>query len=507
MIIIGDELSRDVVENCDVCVVGSGAGGGAMAAELAEAGLDVVIIEEGGYYKSSEFSLEPAKAVPMLYRDSGSSVILGKPNIIFSEGRCVGGSTVINGGMCWRTPEKVLQRWRWELGLQDLTPEKLEPFFAKVEERINVAPQSPESLGRGDMLFRKAADKLGWLIHPNKRNQKGCSGEGVCVFGCPTEKKQSVLVTYIPRALNNGARLYTDIKVEKVNIKGRRAVGVTGRVLDRRTSRKKPHKLTVNARVTVLAGGALQTPVMLMNSGVKANGQVGKNFHCHPNVKVVGIFEDRIDYWKGVHQGHQIHQFIDEGILMAIGVVHPALTALSFPQYGRDSLELLELWNHMLVAGSLVDDTTTGQIKKAPWGEPLAYYKLDHVEHDRLIRAAALLSELLFTAGAKRVLLPFNRLTEIKGPGEIPKIYDANIRLDEMEVLTVHALATCRMSANPKRGVVNPMGECWDVEKLFIADGSVVPSSLGVNPQETIMALSIRTGQHILENKRKYLGK
>ncbi|HUT52975.1 MAG TPA: GMC family oxidoreductase [bacterium] len=505
MITIGNEISRDVVESCDVCVVGSGAGGGSMAAELSEAGLEVVILEEGGYYQSKEFSLDPAKAVPMLYRDAGSSVIMGKPNIIFSEGKCVGGSTVINGGMCWRTPEKVLQRWRWELGLKELTPKHMEPYLAKVEERINAAPQSPESLGRGDMLFRQAADKLGWLIHPNKRNQKGCTGEGICMFGCPTDKKQSVLITYIPRALNKGARLYTDVKVLKVKTKGRVARSVEARFVDRKTGKKKPHQLTVNAKVIVLAGGALQTPVMLMNSGIKCQGNVGRHFHCHPNVKCVGIFDDPVNYWRGVHQGHQIHHFIDEGILMAIGVVHPGLTALSFPQIGRDSIELLELWNHMLVAGGLVDDTTTGHISRAPWGEPLAWYNIDHVEHERLIRLAALLSELLFTAGARRVLLPFSSLDEIRGPDEIKKIYDAKIKPEEIEVLTVHALATTRMGADPRNSVVNPWGECWDVEKLFIADAGVVPTSLGVNPQETIMALSTRTGQYILENKRKYL--
>jgi len=504
MITSGDKINRDVTESCDVVVVGSGAGGGSIAAELSEAGLEVVILEEGGYYTSKDFSLDPRVAVPQLYRDSGSSVILGKPNIIFSEGRCVGGSTVINGGMCWRTPEKVLQRWRWEMGLSDLTPGNMEPFFEKVEERINVAPQSPESLGRGDMLVKQAADKLGWLIHPNKRNQKGCTGEGICVFGCPTDKKQSVLITYIPRALEAGARLYTDVKVKKVRIKDGRAQGVEARVLDRRTGKKTPRKLTVKAKTVVLAGGALQTPVMLMNSGVK-NKHVGENFHCHPNVKVVGIFEDPVYYWKGVHQGHQIHEFIDEGILMAIGVVHPGLTALSFPQIGRDSLQLMELWNHMLVAGGLVDDTTTGRIRRAPWGEPLAYYDIDHVEHARLIRLAALLSELLFTAGAKSVLLPFPELEEIHSADEIKKIYDAGVKRSGMEVLTVHALATCRMSANPRRGVVTPWGECWDVERLFIADGSVVPSSLGVNPQETIMALSIRTGRYILENRKRYV--
>jgi choline dehydrogenase-like flavoprotein len=504
-IIAGDRAEKDITEKCEVCVVGSGAGGGAIAAELAEAGVDVIILEEGGYHPTSEFSLDPSKAVPMLYREAGTSTIMGKPNIIFSEGRCVGGSTVINGGMCWRTPEKVLQRWRWELGLSDINPASMEPYYLKVEERINVAPQKPESIGRGDMLFKQAADKLGYLIHPNKRNQKNCSGEGICIFGCPTARKQSVLVTYIPRALERGARLYTDVKVLKVSGNGsyRR---VEARFLDAKTQKKKRHSMVVDAKVIVLAGGALQTPVMLMNSGIKGNGHVGKNFHCHPNIKVVGIFDEKIQYWKGVHQSHQVHEFLDEGILLATGVVHPALAALSFPQYGAKSLEIMELWDNMLITGCLVDDTTTGKIVRAPWGEPLAFYTLDAMEHYRLIHASCLLSEMLFLAGAKRVLLPFHGLDEINSPDEIKKLHGANIKPSEMEVLTVHALATCRMSDSPKTGVVNQWGECWDMERLFLADGSVIPSSIGVNPQETIMAFATRTGQHIIENRKKYLG-
>lgn len=505
MITIGKDIKRDVVESCDVVVVGSGAGGGSIAAEFAEAGLDVVIVEEGGHYTSEDFSLNPAVATSTLYRDAGASVIIGKPNIFFQEGRCVGGSTVINGGMCWRTPERVLQRWRWEMGLSDLTPQHLEPFYEKVEERINVAPQSPESLGKGEMMFRKAADKLGWLIHPNKRNQKDCTGEGICIFGCPTDRKQSVLITYIPRAINNGARLYTDVKIKKVKIKNRIATGVEGHVLDRRTNKKTPYKFTVNAKTVVLAGGAFQSPVMLMNSGVK-NKNLGKNLHCHPNVKVVGMFDDPVYYWKGVHQGHQVHQFIDEGILLTMSVViHPSVIPLSLPQFGRASLEIMEQWNHMLVGGGLVDDTTVGEVKRMPWGEPMGFYDIDHVEHERLLHTSALAAKLMFEMGARKCLLSFTNLLEINSPDEIKKIYDSGIKKEEIEIPTVHAFATCRMGANPKRSVVNPWCESWDVEKLFVTDSSSVPSSLGVNPQETIMALATRTGQYILENQKKYL--
>ena len=203
-----------------------------------------------------------------------------------------------------------------------------------------------------------------------------------------------------------------------------------------------------------------------------------------------------------------MHQFIDEGILLTMSVViHPAVLPLSLPQFGKKSLEIMELWNHMVVGGGLVDDTTTGYIKRAPWGEPLAYYNIDHIEHERLLRTTALSCQLMFEMGAKKCLLSFAHFTEIDSPDQIPKIYDAGIKKEEIEIPTVHAFATSRMGANPNRSVTNPWGETWEVERLFVADSGSVPSSLGVNPQETIMALATRTGQYILDNKKRFVGK
>ncbi len=191
----------DFTDDADVVVIGTGAGGAAIAAELAEGGRSVILLEEGDHYTSVDFGLDPPTMIKKLYRNAGTAVIRGTPNIIFSEGRCVGGSTVINGGMSWRTPEKVLKRWQWELGLTDMTPQRLDPYFAKVEERISVGPQDPESVGRDAELMIKGADKLGYKWIPAMRNQKHCAGSNNCAFGCPTDAKQSTLLTYIPRAL------------------------------------------------------------------------------------------------------------------------------------------------------------------------------------------------------------------------------------------------------------------------------------------------------------------
>ena len=355
------------------------------------------------------------------------------------------------------------------------------------------------------MLWHQANRKKDYLIRRNRRNQKNCTGEGLCVFGCPTDRKRSVLVTYIPMALAAGARLFADCRADKLIVKNGKAVGAKISVLNRATGKRK-HKMTIHANLVVVACGAIQTPAFLLGSKVgNSYKQVGRNFLCHPNTKVVGLFDEEVRYWAGVHQAHQVHEFLDEGILFALGGVPPALVSLSFPSFGRKNLELMEQWNHMLVGGMLVDDTTYGRVYRLPWGAPLPTYQINNVEHERLLRGTALLSELFFTAGARKVLLPFFKLQELNSIDEVGKIYDAKIKKAEIELLTVHAFGTTRMCANPERGVVNQWGQVHDTARLFVVDGGTIPTSLGVNPQETIMALATRSGQYIIENKGKLL--
>jgi len=505
MIITGDQITKDTVERCQVVIIGSGASGGCIGAELAEAGVEVIILEEGPHIESKDFSLNPATMIIKTYRDAGTSMIMGAPSIIFNEGRCVGGSTVINGGMCWRTPEKIIRRWQLEFGLSDITPKAMEPYYEKVEKIISATGQHPNSLSKSDMLFHQAARKMGYLIRRNNRNQKNCTGEGLCPFGCPIERKRSVLVTYVPMAMAAGARLYADCKAEKIIVKNGRAVGVEASVLDRATAKRK-HKMTIQADLVILAGGAIQTPAFMLGNKVgNSSKQVGKNFLCHPNIKTIGLFDQPIYQWKGVHQAHQIHEFLDEGILLTMVVVPPFVAGLSHPSFGRKNLEIMEQWNHMMVGGCLVDDTTYGRVYRLPWGAPLPTYQIDNIEFERILRATALLSELYFVAGAKKVLLPFFQLQEINSIDEIKKIYEYPIKKAEIELYTVHAFGTTRMCADPKRGVVDQFGKVHDTDRLFVIDGGIIPTSLGVNPQETIMALATRSGQHILENREKYL--
>ncbi len=500
-----EDIQSDVVEQADVVVIGTGAGGAPMAAELARAGLDVVILEEGGYYTTEDYTHNVAEMLKKLYRNAGATLIFGKPSIAFAEGRAVGGSTVINGGMCWRTPEKVLRKWEWESGLSHISAKDMEPWFDYVEERANIRPQDPESLGIDNNLHAAGADSLGWRVSQNRRNQKHCAGANLCTQGCPTGAKQSTLFSFLPIAHEYGARLYANCRAERILTKNGKAVGVEAYFVD--AFNKKYHRMTVHAKVVVSACGASETPALFLRSKIKArSGLLGRNLQVHPNTKVVGIFDQDVSSWKGVHQSHQVHEFIDEGIILATAGVPPGLVALATAEYGADSADFMQQFNHMLLNGCLIEDTSRGKVTLGMGGAPIMKYNLNDHDFYLLKRGTALAAELNFAAGAKKVVLPFAQLPEIHSADEIHKIFDYKIEKRDTEVLTVHIMGTMQMGANPQKSVVDNWGEMHDVENLFVSDASLFPSPIGVNPQETIMALAVRSANHIANNKARYLG-
>ena len=493
------DLHHDTVIDCDVVVVGSGAGGAPVAAELAEAGYDVVVVEEGSYYQTRDFTANTSQMVRQLYRDGGATVAIGNPPIMFQEGRAVGGSTVINGGMSWRTPDDILARWRREAGLADLTAQQLEPYYERVEKRIHVAPMDEDAIGRDNWLLKQGADALGWEVVGNLRNQAHCVGSNRCAFGCPTGAKQSALVSYIPRALHFGARVYADFRVERITFHGKRATGVIGRSAS-------GHHVVVRAKLVVAACGAIQTPALLVRSGVAArSGAIGRNLSLHPNVKVVAIFDEAVTGWKGAHQAFQVREFVDEGLGCFAAVnLPPSIIATSLPQRGRQLGQLMGAYDKMVVAGLLCEDTTTGHVQTIA-GRPQAFYQLSKRDAANLQRGLVLLSELLFAAGAKRILLPFHRARELASADEARHLLGATVAPKDWEVVTVHMMGTARMGTDRLRSVTDAYGFVHDTDRLLVADASLFPSPCRVNPMETIMALATRSAGHVIDNARRYL--
>ena len=499
------EPTKDVEDYADVVVVGSGAGGGAIAAELAEAGFSVIVVEEGGYFTSKDFKYEPIEMIQKLYRDAGTGVIQGKPPIVFTEGRCVGGSTVINGGLSWRTPEKVLKKWHWEFQLDEITPKSLEPYFNRVEKRVSVSIQPDDTIGMDARLIKIGADRLGYKTEPARRNISGCRGLNNCIFGCPVDAKKSTLVAYIPSVEKHGGKIYPWVRAEKLIVKNGKAAGIEGRFVARNFKKTK-FRLKVRAKIVIIAGGAIQTPHFLLKNKFKSSSkQVGKNLFAHPNAKAIAIFDDPVFGWKGTIQGWQLTEFREEGILASTTFVPPGMIAMSIPPIGEDNLKVMEYYNNMVSAGVLVEDTGSGVVKPGPFDMAMAIYNINDYDFYKIKRGIAILSEIYFAAGAKRVLLPFDHLKEINSPDEIRKIFEIPIGKLETELLTVHVMGTARMSGKKELGVVNQWLESWDIENLFITDASVFPTPIGVNPQITIMTLATWAASHIVENRKHYL--
>lgn len=497
------ELVGDTVLDCDVVIVGSGAGGAPVAAELAEAGFDVVVLEEGSYYQTRDFTADTTAMVRQLYRDGGATMAIGNPPILFQEGRAVGGSTVINGGMSWRLPEDIVTKWQREARL-DLSTKSLEPYYERVEKRIHVAPMDEDAIGKDNWLLKKGADAKGWKIIGNLRNQAHCTGSNRCAFGCPTGAKQSALVSYIPRALQFGARVYSDVRVDRITMHGKRATGVVGHVA-------LPHggrgaNLAVRAKLVVSACGAIHTPALLARTGLTSgSGQLGRNLSLHPNVKVVALFDEDVSNWKGAHQAFQVREFADQGLgcFAAIGMP-PSVLAMSFPHRGAQLGALMEQYNHMVLAGLLCEDTTTGQVRTIN-GRPQAFYQLNTHDVHNLQKGLVLLTELLFASGARRILLPFHHAAEVATPDEARRLLDRPIPASAWEVVTVHMMGTAKMGRDRTASVTDQFGLMHDVDRLMIADASLFPSPIRVNPMETIMTLATRAAGHVIDNARRFL--
>ncbi len=470
--------------SADVIVIGSGAGGAMAARELARGGLDVVILEEGRRFTVEEFRTHHAlERWTDLYRDAGTTVAAGNPPVMLPLGRGVGGTTLVNSGTSFRTPDRVLQRWRDRHRVSMADPWAFAALLDEVERTISVAPVPAEIMGRNGELTLLGAERLGWSSGPLQRNAPGCGGCCQCALGCPRNAKFGVHLNALPQACAAGARIVSEARVERVLHEGGRVTGVRARRPDGSGFR-------VAAPRVVVACGTTETPPLLGRSGLGRHRQLGRNLALHPAVGVSARFEESVTPWVGVLQSAQVDEFhAGDGIMLEATAMPPGMGSIGMPGHGRRLVEELGRAEHYASLGAMIADAPSGSVSRIG-SRTVIRYQLGRTDGHRLLKAIALMGRVLFAAGAREVVTGVPGVAPVGDVGRLDEVLgDADPR--RLHLTAFHPTGTARMGGHAASAPVDTLGRLRGVEGVWVADGSVVPSCPEVNPQVTIMALAL----------------
>lgn len=492
-------------EECDVVIVGSGAGGAIAAATLAEAGLDVIVLEAGGSFDRESYPAEPLDAIASLYRDGGLTIAEGRPPIPVPVARTVGGTTVVNSGTCFRAPDPVLEDWRGRFGIEWATD--LSAEFAAAEEFLRVTPVDPELMGRNGQLAMEGATAIAASGGPIARNAGSCVQCSSCPFGCEIDAKRGMHVSYLPRAVAAGARLRTGVEARRVLVDDGRAVGIACTTAPLFLGPGLPGKGTAQAgsrrysvrarRATIVAGGALGTPELLLRSGLGGR-QVGRNLHIHPACWVGARYAEEVRGWDGVMQSYYIDQWEPQRLLLEATFTPLAFGGAWLPGVGRAHQRAMLEFGHVASIGVHLSDQSSGQVALTNDGSLRARYKLTREDADRLTFGIARAAEIHFAAGATEVYPNIARVPKLTAE-RLPEFESTRFKPSELRLEAFHPMGTARI-VSEQEGVCAPNGAVHGTPNLYVADASLFPTSVGVNPMMTVIAFSARIAAELAKS-------
>lgn len=491
----GDDWDPGEIVECDVVVVGTGPGGAIVGKELAEQGHAVVFVEEGRLYRRDAFKGSVLTAHEKFYRGQAKVASWGNTMVPVLMGRLVGGSTAINTGTCFRTPDWILDQWCEDMSTDELAPDRLRPHFERVERALQIGPNEDKIIGPIGDIVARGCEQLGWSHFKVNRNAPDCDAQSCCDFGCPSGARLSMDVTYIPMALERGALLFTETKATRVWIENGRAVGIEARTVVR------DHKIHIRAQAVVLAGGAIPTPVLLQEQGIcNLSGQVGRNLSLHPGAAVSGLFDEVIEGYKKIPQAVGIDQFHRQGILLLGAQGGLNFAPHMFPYCGQRLTDVMDNYDRITTMGVLVKDATqNGRVRPGLGGEPLLTYWLQPEDLEKMHRGMVHIMEVFRAAGARKLYPLGHRMPVIETDADFERFRKRRVGPTEIMWTSFHPLGTSRMGANPYTSVVGFDHETHDVKGLYVVDGSTVPGPTAVNPQLTIMAMADRAAKRIGE--------
>lgn len=490
---------------CDVAIVGSGAGAGITAELLTQAGLQVVLVEEGPLKSSSDFRQLESEAYPSLYQESAGRKTADKA-ITILQGRCVGGSTTVNWTSSFRTPAVTLEHWQQHFGLADYGEAAMAPWFAQAEQRLHIAPWLTAANRNNDVL-RAGAARLGIAAAGIQRNVKGCWNLGSCGMGCPTNAKQSMLVTTIPTALDRGATLLVQTRAQAFVVgHGSVQALLCMPVSDNGTPTAGAAPTRIVARHFVVAGGAINSPALLMRSGVPDPYRLlGKRTFLHPVVISAATFADRIEAWDGAPQTLYSDHFLNThpldgpmGYKLEAPPMHPVIVSTTLTGHGQAQADMLRQFPHTQGLLALLRDgfhaeSPGGSVQLRDDGSPVLDYPLNDYVMEGARRALLSMAEIQFAAGARQVM-PAHQLarqyTQWAQAREAIQALPMKPLLTR--VVSAHVMGGCAMAGAERQGVVGPDGVHWQLANLSVHDGSLFPTSIGANPQLSVYGVANR---------------
>ena len=511
-------LGEDRTFEADVAIIGTGAGGGTAAEILCAAGLAVIMIEEGPLVTSSDFRMRESDAYPQLYQESASRKTSDKAiNIL--QGRCVGGGTTVNWTSSFRTPEATLQHWRDAFGLDGFGAADLAPWFERMERRLSVAPW-PVAPNENNEVLRRGAQALGIEVGTIRRNVAGCWNIGYCGMGCPTNAKQSMLVTTIPAALARGATLLTRTrawKLERVNGRERRIGTLACVGLDARGTDPTPRRIVVRAKTFIVAAGAIGTPALLLRSEVPdPHGVVGKRTFLHPTVVSAARMAEPVDGFAGAPQTIYSDHFLAVapdgpiGYKLEAPPIHPVLAATTLPGIGPAHAHWMHELSHLQVVIALLrdgfhPDSPGGSVVLRGDGSPLLDYALNDYFWEGARRAFATMAQIQFAAGATTVMPVHGSAAAFRRwPDARAAIAALPLAPLATPVVSAHVMGGCPIGPDLRRAAVDSSGRYHHLDNLYVFDGSVFPTSIGANPQLSIYALTAKLASALGEALRPH---
>jgi choline dehydrogenase-like flavoprotein len=488
--------------DCDVAIIGSGAGAGITAELLTAAGLSVVLIEEGPLRSSSEFRQLEAEAYPTLYQESASRKTVDKA-IGILQGRCVGGSTTVNWTSSFRTPSTTLNFWRERYALPDMNDEAMAPWFLQAEQRLNIGPWLLPPNANNERL-RLGAARLGIPAAAIQRNVKGCWNLGSCGMGCPTNAKQSMLVTTIPVALDRGARLLVQTRAQQFELDQGKISGLVCVPVSLNNTLQPGITTRVQARHYVVAGGAINSPALLLRSKLPDPHKVlGRRTFLHPVVASTSVFDETIEGWQGAPQTIYTDHFLELapidgpiGYKLEAPPLHPVIASSTLPGFGVGQAAAMIAFPHTHALLALLRDgfherSPGGQVGLRSDGTPTLDYPLNDYILEGARRALLSMAEIQFAAGARTVTPVHEMAAPYKSwPEARAAILALPIKPYLTRVMSAHVMGGCGMAGTPELGVVRPDGRHWHVENLSVHDGSLFPTSIGANPQLSVYGLA-----------------